>query len=317
MGAYHPFCKAKLTSPIEPTPPTIHWDQGVYAKIEHYQIVSPSVNTYFPTNPLQAGGVVKQLVDRAWMKGILIEVPWGEICTGAGAYNWTFTDKVFLDIKNECPTKKVMILLPLKVFGTTVSEVSEVLPTYLQSINGTYGSGDTIYKLLWNHVGTVLTDSGYHLNLFQFQDGLTGDDANSAPVYTLRDAYYDFLQAIADRYSTGSAYEDIFAGVQTSESASLTVTGSFPNSVNNHFKGRIALLKKLKDIFPDHMVMEDCNFNSSWTDVMTQTGLTNSIGSCASDGLIANRIAYTQSNFHTGTTCTGGLTSICCKVLYR
>lgn len=282
-------------------------NRGVYAKIEENQMTS---STHFPANPLQAGSVVRQLKDRVWMKGILVEFNLGQINTGAGTYDWAFFDKLFSDIKNNAPTKKLMILIELKIFD--VDEAARILPPDLRTTDGLYGDGTTIkYHYLWNYLqGTPGVAKGYHLNLFQFQDGLTGNDAAGKPVYTLRNRMYDAVQAFADRYANNPDYENIFAGVMTSESASLTQQGSFislsgglyPNSVNTHFKGRIAFLKKMKQIFSNrHMIMEDCNFNHDWTDVMCNASEVNGIGTCATDGLVANKIAFTQSNYHTGT----------------
>lgn len=299
------------TSESGPPPdPTIHYDPGVYAKIEHNQMTSTN---FFPDDwddPTKPNSVVKQLVNRAWMKGILVEAPFGEICTGAGTYNWTFYDKIFSEVLANCPNKKIMLLLPLKAFGNTLADVSEIIPGYLRTTDGTYSDGKTRYNYLWNYIGANV--SGYHFNLFQFQNGLTGTDTATPalPIYTFRDAYYAFLQAISDRYGAGTIYEDIFAGIMTSESASLVQNDSFittpppgshSNSVNNHFKGRIALLRKLKEIFLYHPILEDCNFNNNWTDVMTGAGTSNGIGTFAADGLPTLRVGFTQSNYHTGT----------------
>lgn len=296
------------TSASAPTPPpAIHYDPGVYAKIENNQMVIG--NQFFPTTWTgvgQANALITQLVNRAWMKGMLVEAPFGEICTGAGTYNWTFYDKIFSEVLANCPNKKIMLLLPLKAFGNAPADVDEIIPAYLQTTDGTYVDGKTRYDYLWNYIGANV--SGYHFNLFQFQNGLTGNDTAGLGVYTFRDAYYAFLQAVADRYGHGTIYEDIFAGIMTSESASLTQNDSFitlpggaSNSVNNHFKGRIALLRKIKEIFPYHPILEDCNFNNAWTDVMTGAGTSNGIGTFATDGLPTLRVGFTQSNYHTGT----------------
>lgn len=87
----------------------------------------------------------------------------------------------------------------------------------------------------------------------------------------------------------------------------MTQAGSFVagNSVNNHFKGRIAWLKHSQTLLDSnasitYVMEDDCNFPHDYTDVMTAPGEVNTIGSYAEDGLLANGLGFTQSDGHTG-----------------
>lgn len=272
-----------------PPPPADRLMQGVYGKVEYNQSVT-SKATWFPDPYVPAShatSIFGYLDNKAWLKGILEEVNFGEFDDGAGGWNDADLIHRFDTIK--ALGKKIMILIPLKV--TELDRALRLLPSDLDQTSGTYDGSTIIYDNLWGYLQGA-SPKGYHMKLEKFR-------ASQSSTYKTR--FFAFLQYLADNFANNPTYEDTFAGIMTSESASMdAIDGSIqPNTGtgrNNHFAGRLNVLKQMRIMFHQHMVIEDCNFDATWNDAMTDG---------SADGLIDNAIAFTQSNFHTGTNMTG------------
>lgn len=76
----------KLTTGAAPTPPADRLMQGVYGKVEYNQSVT-NKTTWFPDPYVPAShatSIFGYLDNKAWLKGILEEVNFGEFDDGAG-----------------------------------------------------------------------------------------------------------------------------------------------------------------------------------------------------------------------------------------
>lgn len=272
------------------------WDPGIYVKIEDAQIGNP---VHFPPDYLtndstsQAINSLYGKLDRKiWLKGFMRDVYWGEMETSPGVFDFSELDPYFAVVGGlSRPTganKKILLQIPLKTFGMT--NVDKNVPADLLISKGTpYPDGSIRYNRLWAYTRfNGSTPEGYHLNSYQFRNGLTGNDLAGAPIYTLRDRLYAFCQAIHDRYHDNP----VFAGIVINEPGSTTPYNGFvsTNSRDNYFAGRLAFLRKLKTIFTKHLVAENCNFDTTWVNDMTLPG-----GHCLTD-----KIAYANPNYHLG-----------------
>ena len=94
-----PFPATIVVDP--PAPETVVWDDvpGIYLKIGIDQLDS---STQFPTNYLTNFGnnsfpasVYYDLLHYKWLRGIQIDLLWGDVETSVGVYDWTKYDKIF------------------------------------------------------------------------------------------------------------------------------------------------------------------------------------------------------------------------------
>lgn len=279
------------------------WDvAGIWTKIEDQQRTQSQYcpTTYDHTLGSQANTVYGQLDRFTWYKGIQYPLNWGEVeskTNGILSRSWTEPDRVMNIVgdlyvnsgRTSAQGKKVIFIISTKSFS--LASITDILPDYLRTTGATnYSNGVTRYDRAIGFTAPG-TGDGYHIRLDDFRDGLTGNDRNGDPIYTLRDAYLAFLQAVHDRYKNHPA----FGGIVTAEptpiiDAEMMDASEFDR--NQHFAGRLRLLKYMKGIFTKHLVAEACNFDVQWVTDMT--------GQNATDGLAANKIAFINPNFHTG-----------------
>lgn len=303
------YLSACATSVAGGEPPSnlAPWDiAGIYTKIEGQQQGHPS---YFP-NPYNkdsaghANTVFGQLDRWTWYKGIHYAISWGDIETSPGNFNWSEPDFILNTVggltRSTGQNKKVMFLLTWKAFNS--GSVSPMMPADLLSrpSPNTYSNGQPRWHRMIGWTSN-LTAAGYHWRLMDFRNGLTGNDREGKPIYTLRDRYYAFLQALHDRYKDNPAFRGLVTlePTPTGESSMWSRTGGVDTSLpldgytrNSYFEGRLELLKKMKQIFTKQLVAEACNDDAAWIDQMT---LANS-----NNGMITHKIAFTAPNFHTG-----------------
>ena len=286
------------------------WDvAGIWTKIEGQQRAQTQ---FFPTNydhtlGSQANTVYGQLDRFTWYKGIQYPLCWGlteSKVNGILTRNWSEPDRILNTVgdlyansgRASAQAKKVIFIISTKTF--TLAEINELLPDYLRTTGANYtsalsnGATRYDYAIGFTSGGAGGTNaSGYHMRLMDFRDGLTGNDRNGQPIYTLRDAYRSWLQAIHDRYKDHPA----FGGIVTAEPTPETDAEMYDPAEydrNEYFNGRLRLLKYMKGIFTKQLVAEACNFDVQWVNDMTAQN--------ATDGLAANKIAFINPNFHTG-----------------
>lgn len=304
------YLSACATSVAGGEPPSnlAPWDiSGIWTKIEGQQQGNAN---YFP-NPYnkdaagQANTVFGQLDRWTWYRGIHYGISWGDIETAPGVYNWTETDFILNTVggltRATGQNKKVMFLLAWKAFGS--GSVPSMMPDDLltQPSPNTYANGQPRWHrtIGWTSSHTAV---GYHMRLMDFRNGLTGNDRGGQPIYTLRDRYYAFLQAMHDRYKDHAAFRGVVTLEPTptdpNEMWSRTGAGAVDTSLpldgydrNQYFAGRLELLKKMKQIFTKQIVAEACNADPGWVDQMTLGTSTN--------GMLTHKIAFTAPNFHT------------------
>lgn len=292
------YLSACATSVAGGEPPSnlAPWDvAGIYTKIEGYQqpLASFFPNPYNKDATGQADSVFGQLDRFAWYKGIHYTLDWGSVETAQGVYDWTEADFILNTVagltRATGQNKKVMFLLPWKAFSS--AGMSAILPAYLRNPQpANYPNGNPRWHraIGWT---SSLTPIGYHLRLQDFRNGLTGNDRAGAPIYTLRDRYYAFLQAMHNRYKDHAAFRGIITTEPTPYSDN-EMWDATEYDRDQWFAGRLQLLKGAKAIFTKQLVAEACNFDVQWVTDMT--------GQNATDGLAVNGIAFTNPNYHTG-----------------
>lgn len=336
------FSKAKPKPPIPapdpPDPMTVVWEgtQGIYAKIEQAQLDSygtgntnSSPRVHFPTNYLTdfgnnnfPGSVYYELLHYKWMRGIQIDLEWGNVELTPGNFTWTKYDKIF-EIVNALGTKglngqekKILFLITWKTFD--IADAVRVLPVDLQGNQGTaYSNSSTgpLYKInpdlshtfvdfprydyLWGFKSSSQQPGndgfGYHYRFADFRASATGNDFNGDPIATFPNRFKAFLTATYNRYKDNPA----FAGFLTIEPSPLTPAIPALNEYNetNHFNGRLELLQWMRDTFTKHMMVEAPNHNNKWMTRMT--------GDTATEGCVAKHLGFTGPNMHTGTNLEG------------
>lgn len=216
-----------IFSPVKPFPPvvipdpeTVVWDDvpGIYLKIGIDQLDS---STHFPTNYLTNFGnnsfpssVYYDLLHYKWLRGIQIDLLWGDIDNGDANpdnWNWTKYDKIFEIVEGLAAKglngadKKIMLLLSAtKVFE--IADATRILPSYLLSTGTAYSNSTTgplfittpasggnpafdtfidmpRYDHLWgfDSLSNQNTTSGfgYHLRTGDYRNGLTGVNRNN------------------------------------------------------------------------------------------------------------------------------------------
>lgn len=303
--------------PVTPPEDTVAWNPGQAAKIEVYQHNEAMVanhphmpNPYKPNDASHADTIWGELDRLQWLNGVLLELGWGKIETSPGVWNWTFVDFVFNTIRGLTrPTgqnKKVWLLINFRL-PAQLTGVNELIPVDLMTqpaANGGYYKNPTTfppaqtnpivnakkYDHCWcyeaadpNAAGGGVAPRGYNFNLYKF--------TAAAGTNTLKTRFYAFLQAIADRYGE----DPVFGGMVTTEAATGQPFVAYEpgNSRNANYDGRREVAKQMKAIFSKRIVAECVNFDLTYYRDMTNAGVT--------DGLIANKLAFTTANLHAGT----------------
>lgn len=284
--------------------PSAVWDvAGIYSKIQDDQVGN---STFFPdpynyTASSQANTVYGQLDRKIWYKGIQWSLWWGQIETAPGVFDFTVPDKVLNTIRDlnlnsgrsSAVNKKVQFLLSTKSFS--YSDINKIVPSFRLTANGFYPAPyDTVQRYNQVVAYTAVSSGFAEGHLIRLQDhrlGLTGNDRNGDPIYTMRNAFMGFITAINDRYKDHPA----FGGIVTTESTPTT-SNYFPDPTefnrDLYYAGRLQWLKDMKGVFLKHLVAETCNFDVAWVTAMTADG--------ALDGLATNRISFLNPNYHTG-----------------
>lgn len=281
-------------------PPAAAWDVvGIYSKIQSEQVGNSTSfpDPYSPTSAGQIDSVYGQLDRKIWYKGIQHECYWGDIETSNGVYNWTALDKVINTVRDLYATsgrtsgqnKKVQLLIPTKTFD--YAGITKMIPSFRLTTNGFYASPNNTVQRYDQAMGFATNATGYVMRLQDFRLGLSGNDLNGDPIYTIKNAFMAFLTAANNRYKDNPA----FGGIITTE-PTPNLDADFHDAAefdrDTYFAGRLQWLKDMKAIFTKHLVAEACNFDTAWVTAMT--------GSTASDGLAANGIAFINPNYHTG-----------------
>ena len=304
-------------------PAVAAWDvAGIWSKIEDYQhqtILNPgdagydpttgldSTHTWFPlqyvSNPNSASSLASvfgQLADYTWYRGIQYTVRWGEVERSAGVFNFAELDYVVNTVrdlysitgKTSARNKKVQFLLSYKAFSPTA--INDILPPDLQTTGAAYPNGATRYDRAMGfnsgYAGRVV--NGYAPRLQDFRAGLTGNDLNGDPIYTLRDRYYAFITAVYNRYKDNPA----FGGFVNTEPTPADPNDFYDSSelVTRvaYFNGRLALLQKMKEIVTKHFVADASDLHNDW-------GVPN-VSPRATEILSQNRLAFINPNYYTG-----------------
>ncbi len=222
---------------------------------------------------------------------------------------------------NNGQNKKVLLLLPWKAFS--IDSADSILPGWLLTQGTKYStvaSGPlqmtitnpdpppaTIdvnidmprYDRLWGYKSEFnqpdVSPYGYHWRTADFRDGLNPatTDINGDPIYTLRDAYRAFMTAAYEILKDHEA----FAGFILVEPPPLSPVSTSVGEYNetNHFNGRLALLKWLRQLCTKHIVVEAPNHNNKWC-----TRMTNPTDVTGGDGCLQNHLGFTGPNMHTG-----------------
>ncbi|MCE7915559.1 MAG: hypothetical protein DYH15_13020 [Nitrosomonas sp. PRO4] len=322
MGYIETFIPGQISLPnytYTVTPPAeneVAWFPGQITKIEGYQYNESLVanhphmpNPYQPNNAAHADTIWGELDRLQWLRAILLEVEWGKTETSPGVFLWTFLDFVFNTVRGLTrPTgqnKKVWLLINLRHVAQ-LTGLEDFLPADLltqpETNSGYYKNPTTFppaqinpivnakkYDNVWcyeasnpNEPGGPVEPRGYNFNCYMFRPG--------AGASTLKTRYQAFLSAVASRYGD----DPVFGGIITTEAAtgSPFVAYETNNSRNNHYAGRKEIVKYIKSLLPNRIVAECVNFDETYYQDMTKAG--------ATDGLIANKLAFTTANFHTG-----------------
>lgn len=295
---------------------TIAWDPGQYAKIEQYQYNEAMVtnhahmpNPYQPNNAAHADTIWGELDRLQWKKGILVSPQWGKIESTPNVFDWAFIDFVLSTVRGLTRTtgqnKKVLLLIDL-MHPAGLGAPSDSIPSDLltqPSANGGYYKDPVTfppsqtsppvnakkYNNCWCYEGKDPTvpgapfaPRGYNFNCYKF--------TAAAGTNTLKTRFYAFLTALAARYGD----DPVFAGIVFTEAAigSPFVAYEAGNSRNAHYEGRLNICKFMKSLLPNRLVAECVNFDNQYYLDMTGAGVT--------DGLIANKLAFTTANIHAG-----------------
>jgi len=287
---------------IDP-PSAVEWTDvpGIYIKIGTGQNASTSLFPFpYDSNAASTATSVYGQLDRlTWLRGIQQEANWGEIDNGdinPDNWNWTSLDRKFRTIKalprSTGQKKKIILMLTPKAFSD--ADIPLILPPYLRTQTGTYSNG----AIKFQHAFGMVSNAGtaYHFKFKNFRNGLSGFDPQGDPIYTLRDKYYTFIQALYNRYGPNGADDvrGVLAGINTIEPPPInTPRDATEWNRNQHFEGRIRWLQWMKGVFTNHFLCEAANFDRTWTDSMITTGANdlNNIG---------NKIGFSAPNYNLG-----------------
>lgn len=308
------FSKALILPSQTVTPPsTDEFWPGVYFKVGTDKTFDTS-NTWFPTynpsNPAHDNSCYGILDNKLWCRGFQLEVGWGTIDNGnsnPALWDWAWLDTRVATVealaKPNGVNKKILFLIPSKVFFSgDVGDVSPILPADLMAFTGTpyaaqaprIPSAPTRYHYLWaflNGSSGFSATHGYHYNFHHMVDGLTGNDNAGQLIYTFRNRFYIFIDALINRYKDSPA----FAGLITTEPSPMAPLDATAfvggNSALAYQNGRVTHLQYIKTKLLKHPLAEAANFDSTYVTRMT-FGTNN--------GCVTNRLAYSNPNFHTG-----------------
>ena len=336
---------AKSPPPASAAPPPVASDwanmPGIYFKMPISTLDSyGSGNTnsvpklHFPSNYLTNYGannfplsIYWKLLQYKWLRGIQIDLLWGDVEISPGVYDWTKYDNIVSIVEGigtkglNGQNKKILFLLSAsKCFS--IDEASRIMPAhYLEEDVGnpysTAASGPLYvgtppshtfidmprYHNLWGYDSPDPQPSnpgfGYHNRSADFRNGLTGNNRAGDPIYTIRNAELAFITAFYSRYMNSP----VFGGVisvepsPTSPIDTTTLIGGKPEFVDtDHYNGRLQRLKDIKAIITDHLVIEAGTHSNTW-----QVKMTAAEGTPGADGCIVNKLGFTGPNFHTGT----------------
>lgn len=315
------------------TSDTITARLGIYIKIEQNQFDNPT--THFPSGFLANPGSAsfnrsfwKELNECIFLRGGQFDLDWGlvekETSPGNGDwfYDWTYYDFLLNTIR-DLPAitgqeKKALFLITQKTFD--IADGTRTMPGYMRNVGTPYQTGWPRYRRMWGYVSSSAQQGaagqGYHWRFNEFQDGLTGNNNDGQPIYTLRDAYRAFLEAAYNRYRNHPAFAG-FMNIESSPTTRVvsgnTISAAFDASeyslsntpppdlkTNNrytHFAGRLAFSKWMRGLAQDCLWVEACERDNDYVDDMTGAG--------ATDGCLVNRIGFTAPNFHQGTNLEG------------
>ena len=328
-GVGSPALSIPLPATPTPDPETVVWEgtQGIYAKVERTQFESathiPDGAAYLANPEGFTRSVYYELNHYKWLRGIMVELAWGECETSQGVYNFDKLIEIMDTVRdlglNNGQNKKVLLLLPWKAFS--IDTADNILPGWLLTTGTPYSTSAsgpltevvtnpspppaTIdqnvqmprYDRSWGYKSEFnqpdVSPYGYHWRTADFRDGLTGNDLNGDPIYTLRNAYYAFMTAAYAIFRDHEA----FAGFIMVEPPPLSPVATSVGEYNetNHFNGRLTLLKWLRALSDRHMVVEAPNHNNKWC-----TRMTNPTDPTGTDGCLQNHLGFTGPNMHTG-----------------
>jgi len=217
--------------------------QGIHAKIESWQLNSPSEMTAIGT----------ELSSKTWLRGAMWHIRWYDYELSPGVFNKTKMEELY----SFCASRGKMctFLLSYREFGVDVFNAIEspTLPGDLLTTSGTYSDGTTKYTNMWAFQGVSAVDGGifitkgYNHNLFD---------------PTLRNRMLAFIQYIADNFDG----REFFAGLMFSESAAGIPFGGYVggNSSTLHFAGLLDLIVRAKAMFKRSQVIPDINSTTSF-----------------------------------------------------
>lgn len=265
---FDPFSTSYYSNP----PPGVRWAPGQYAKIEYWQQKSTG----------EKAAINSDLTNFNWLRGILWQIRWADHELSQGVFNKTLMQ----DWYDRCASrgKYCFFLMPMRQFSwnpdTAGVVESWILPPDLMVQNGTYLNGVRRWTNMWSYIGFHTGLGGYNMNLFDPD---------------LRARYLQFLAYIAAEFD----HLPYFGGIMFTESAAGEPTDAFVggNSTRNHFAGVASLYKAANLLFPQSLVFCDVNFDNTFA--------TDMCGATAADGLVANGLSFTTSDYHTGSNLNG------------
>jgi len=309
-----------LPIPDPPDPETVVWEgyTGIYAKIEQNQFDS---TTHFPVDPPYLGtgftrSVYSELQRYTWMRGIQIDLDWGTTESGAsgGVYDFSQYTAILDKVQDLADydaqhgsNKRVLMLITWKTFDIT--DGTRVLPVHLRTTGTAYAADFPRYDRMIGYVSTTAqagaAGRGYHYRFADCRNGLDGRiDRHGDDIYTFRTAFLAWFTAAYNAFKDHPS----FAGFITIEPSPLAsqaadTTTTFNDGVQSkvefvdadHLAGRLQLLKYMRAIVTNHMIVEAPNHDTNYQKAMTM----------GSDGCAANHLGFTGPNMHQGTNIPG------------
>lgn len=291
------------------------WNPGIYLKTNasdlNFTSAANHTWTPYPYDPSDSNTAHKNslfgLLDRKkWFRGLAILISWDKIETSEGVYQTGWLDKIFDTVaglqRATGQNKKILLYQNFRTFDVGVPD--SILPAYMRTqptANGGYykdpvsfppGANPPVnakkYDHCWCYLGyydanpTLQVVKGYNFSFYKF----AGADSN-----ILKTRLYAYLTHIANKYKNHPA----FGGMFPTESSIGTPYISYldGNSRNAHYQGRFNVMKKIRELLPGKLVAEAINADNTYYHDLSDAGVT--------DGLIANRIAFTTPDCHTGT----------------
>lgn len=223
--------------------PSVIMSQGIHAKIEPWQLDSPSEITDIGT----------ELSTKTWLRGAMWPVYWYDHELSPGVFNKTKMQAHYDFCASRGKMCTFLITFTRKFEVDLFSQGNPPLPADLLTTSGTYSDGSTKYTNMWAYQGRdadqggIFVTKGYNANLL---------DA------TLRTRMLAFLQYVADNFD-GLPY---FAGAMIPESASGTPLDDYVagNSSDAHFAGLLQLIIGAKQKFKKSQFIPDINATTAF-----------------------------------------------------